>query len=449
LRIVLAAQKTKLCEILFIIILNNSEMKKQLLAMGLITISAFSLKSQIIVDTVSVGNLYVNHKFYSLQNDEQGTQPKDNWDIAIEMNDISSSILANTQKANFAAYKAPYSIANYGTVDTAGISGWPMLYNSDSTWSIGAFNRGANPSNSYDLGWGVYNQTTHFVMGDSCYVVKLSASSYKKLKIVSLISGVYTLEYANIDGSASQTVTVAKSAYTGKNFAYLDMTNNTEFDREPASSTWDLLFGRYTAFVPSGTVTTPYAVVGIMANKGVYVAQLNNVANPSGFVSWPGTYLSPNITTIGHDWKAFNLSTNQWRIVQDTIYLVNDKLKNIWKVRCIGFSGSGTGDFIFSKEKISAVGIADEKGNAFGEMALYPNPASGNAVTLVLSSHIQNVEVSVSVMDVTGKVLSSEKISASEGLNQHQLNTEALSAGVYFVTVQAGSYVSTQKLIKQ
>jgi hypothetical protein len=254
-------------------------MKERLLTIGLITISAFSLKSQIIVDTVSVGNLYANHKFYSLQNDEQGTQPKDNWDIAIETTGFSSAILANTQKPNFAVYKAPYSIANYGTVDTTGISSWPMLYNSDSTWSIGAFNRGADTSNAYDLGWGVYDMSTHYVMGDSCYVLKLSASSYKKLKIVSLINGVYTLEYASINGSSSQTVTIAKSAYASKNFAYLDMTSNTQLDREPASSAWDFQFGRYTAFVQG----MAYPVVGIMANKGVYVAQLNNVANRYAF----------------------------------------------------------------------------------------------------------------------------------------------------------------------
>jgi methionine-rich copper-binding protein CopC len=424
-------------------------MKKQLLALGLIILSASSLKSQIIVDTVSVGAGYINHKFYSLENDEQGIQPKDNWDIAFEVNSISSSILANTQKPNFAVYKAPYSISNYGAVDTSGISTWPILYNSDSTWSIGAFNRGANPANSYDLGWGVYSDVTHFVTGDSCYVVKLSTTSYKKLKIVNLANGVYNLEYANINGSSSQTVTIAKSAYTGKNFAYLDMTSNTQLDREPVSSTWDLMFGRYTAFVQNGPAMSPYGVVGIMANKGVYVAQLNDMTNPSAFAVWPGAYLSPNITAIGHDWKTVNINTGQWAIAADTVYLVNDRLKNIWKVRCTGFGGSGNGNFIFSKEKISAVGIADEKGNAFGEMALYPNPASGNAVTLVLSSRVQSAEVSVSVMDVIGKVSSTEKINTTEGINQHQLNTEALSAGVYFVTVQAGSYVSTQKLIKQ
>ena len=182
---------------------------------------AFTTQAQVVIDTVSVGAGYINQKWYSLQNDEQGTaQSKDNWDIAFEITGASASILVNTQKTNFALYKAPYSISNYATVDTTGISNWPILYNSDTTWAVGALNKGANPSNAYDLGWGVYDINTHIVSGDSCYVIKLSATSYKKIKLVNLSGGIYTFEYANINGTSSQTATVNKSNYTGKNFAY-------------------------------------------------------------------------------------------------------------------------------------------------------------------------------------------------------------------------------------
>lgn len=417
-------------------------MKKQLFALGLTAATALSLNAQVVTGTVSVGASYANHKFYSLENGEVGTQPKDNWDIAFEITGYSSAILANTQKANFAVYKTPYEIADYATVDTAGISSWPILYNSDTTWNVGAFNRGANPANSSDLGWGVYDMNTHYVNGDSCYVVKLSTTVFKKLKIVSLISGVYTFEYANIDGSATQSVTIAKSTYTGKNFVYFDMTGNTAVDREPVSSSWDLQFGRYTAFVP-----TPYPVVGIMANKGVLVAQMNDVANPSTFSNWVGAYLSGHITTIGHDWKTVDINTSQWKVVDDTVYLVRDKLYNIWKMRMIAFGGSSNGNYVFSKEKLSATGIADAKGNTFTEVLVYPNPALSHA-TLMFSSQDQSGDVMVSVSDLTGKVLSTEKINVASGLNQYQLNTAGLSSGVYFISLQAGSYITTQKLIK-
>lgn len=418
-------------------------MKKQLLTISLATAAAFSLQAQVVIDTVSVSAGYINHKYYSLKNDEQGTQLKDNWDIAFEITGFSSAILANTQKANFAVYRAPYSIANYATVDTAGIGSWPMLYNSDTTWTVGAFNRGANLSNPSDLGWGVYDMNTHFVNGDSCFVVKLSASVYKKLKIVSLISGTYTFEYANLNGSSSQVQTIAKTAYPGKNFVYFDMTANAAVDREPVSANWDFVFGRYTAFVPAA-----YPVVGVMANKGVGVAQLNDLPSPSTFNSWPSTPLSSNITIIGHDWKTVDINTSQWKIVGDTIYVVRDKTGNMWKMRFTGFGGSANGNFIFSKEMMSATAIADENGNALTEVAVYPNPSSGNRTTLLFSSDNEVRNLSVSVIDLTGKVISAESVNVESGLNRHQLNTSELSSGVYFISLKAGSYITTQKLIK-
>ena len=38
---------------------------------GILALFTNNLQSQIVVDTVSVGTGYANHKFYSLQNDEQ------------------------------------------------------------------------------------------------------------------------------------------------------------------------------------------------------------------------------------------------------------------------------------------------------------------------------------------------------------------------------------------
>lgn len=424
-------------------------MKKNLLAMGLLALISGNMNSQIVIDTVSVGAGYANHKFYSLQNDEQGTAPKDNWDIGFEITGYSAAILANTQRTSFALYKAPYSIANYASIDTAGITGWKALYNSDETWNIGAFSRGANPSNANDLGWGLYDQSTHYITGDSCYVVKISGSSYKKLKIVSLIGGVYTFEYANINGTSSQTATIAKSSYTGKNFAYYDLTTNAAVDREPVSANWDLMFGSYTAFVASGTITVPYTVTGVLANKGVGIYQYNDVVNPSTDVSWAGNVFSTNISTIGNDWKFFNLNTNQWKLVNDTIYFVGDKLGNIWKMRFTGFGGSSTGNFIFSKEKISATGINDLAGNVVTKFSVYPNPSNGETTTLLFNAEQQVSDVTVSVMDLNGRVISTEKITIENGMNKHVLNTSELNSGVYLVNVNAGGSNSTQKLIKQ
>ncbi len=41
------------------------------------------------------------------------------------------------------------------TIDTSGLSTWPVLYNSTDEWEEGAFN--THSYGSFDYGWGVYN----------------------------------------------------------------------------------------------------------------------------------------------------------------------------------------------------------------------------------------------------------------------------------------------------
>ncbi len=419
-------------------------MKKHVLSLSTLALFTISTQAQVIIDTVSVGAGYINQKYYSLQNDEQGTQAKDNWDIGFEITGYAGTILANTQKANFAVYKTPYSIANYATIDTTGMSSWPLLYNSDQTWDIGAFNRGANPSSSNDLGWGVYDVNTHIITGDSCYVIKLSANSYKKIKFENLSGGIYTFEYANINGTSSQTATINKSTYIGKNFAYYDMTSNAPVDREPVSANWDLTFGRYTAFIP-----TAYPVVGVMSNKGVKVSQADNVASPVTYNTWSAHTLNSNITEIGHDWKYFNLSGNTWWLSQDTVYFVKDKPGNIWKMRFTNFGGSATGNVVFSKEKLSTVGIADVTGNIISKVTVYPNPSNGSNTTLLFSTENEIAKIAIAIMDINGKLISEDTITTNNGINQHILNAASLNSGVYFIQLNAASYKTIQKLIIQ
>lgn len=418
-------------------------MNKTLLSLCLFSAIAFTSRSQTIIDTVSVGAGYANQKWYSLQNDEQGTQSKDNWDIAFEISGYAASILGNVQKTNYAVYKAPYSISQYATIDTAGISTWPMLYNSDSTWAIGAFNRGANPANANDLGWGVYNSSNHIITGDSCYVIKLSNTSYKKIKINDLNGGVYSFDYANIDGSNAQSQSITKSNYTGKNFAYFDLTNNVAVNREPLSANWDLTFVKYISFVPSA-----YGVTGVLSNKGVMVAQADNVGSPSTYNNWQGHSFNSAMNEIGYDWKEINMTTFAWDIKMDTVYFVKAKTGDIWKLRFTKFSGSSTGNFIFSKEKLSSVGLHDLKGT-ISQVSLYPNPSNGNTTTLLFATEVELSNVSVSIIDVAGCIVSTESISVDTGLNQYQLNTGLLNRGVYFIRLNAGTNTITQKLIKQ
>lgn len=388
------------------------------------------------IDTVSTGAGYANQVWYSLANDEQGSAPKTNWDIAFDATPFGAALLANTITGTTVWVYAAGDTADWSTLDTAGLSTWTKYYNSDTTWSIGAFNQGA--SSTFDMGWGIYSSITHYVTGDSIYVVKLANNTYRKLWIMQLANGAYQFRYATLDNSSDQIVSLDKINYPGKNFAYYSMQNNAALDREPVNTNWDLQFSQYTAFIPS-----PYTVTGVISNIGVTVAQAMPVNVNTTL--WTNYSFVTAINEIGYDWKTLNMSTFTFDITDSLVYFVQTQTGDIWKVIFTGFGGSANGNYIFSKELISLAGTSEQEQASFIE--IYPNPANENA-TITYSTKA-NEEVLITVTDLTGKIYYQQQQSDNAGLQQCALSTSEWATGMYIVTLQSEGKVQSKKLIVQ
>ena len=306
-------------------------MKKSVLLIAVFCCALFT-QAQVIIDTVSLGPGYANQKWYSLQNDEQGSAPKDNWDLAFDVSGFGTSIHINSITGNMLWTYPHGAIDAWTTVDTIGITTWLPKYNSDTSWGLGALDKGQVPTNGNDVGWGIYNSITHTIAGDSLFIIKLSTGAYKKLAIQNLAGGGYNFEYADINGSNSHTHFIQKSNFTDKNFGYYSIINNAELNREPVTSAnWDILFTQYTAFIPS-----PYTVAGVLSNKGVEVVQVNDINDINTYSNWPAHAFSSDISTIGYDWKSF---AGTWNIEDSLVYFVKSKTGDIWKMIYSGFTG--------------------------------------------------------------------------------------------------------------
>lgn len=396
-----------------------------------------------IQDTVSTGAAYANDIWYSLQNDNQGSQPRAGWDLAFEANGYTTAILINSGNG-VELYQTNLTASDFSVaINPSSVSSMPKRYNTDTSWAYGAFNL---PSTSqYDLGWGVYNPTTHIVSGDSVYVMKLANGTYKKVLIENLNGGTYTFRYDDLGGTGNGTsVSVAKSGYATKNFGYYSIQNGQALDREPATASWDLLFTKYTAFIPAA-----YGVTGVLQNKGVLVQQANDIANPATSVPASAAF-SQEMNTIGYDWKSYNMSTNSYGVGADTVYFVKDKAGNTWRLQFTGFGGSSTGNYMFSKTMLSsATGIHDEEGNSLGSLALYPNPANGESVNIVFSMQQTSGLPSVSVYGLDGRLVKAARIEQFNAgqLNQCQLGLQGLSAGIYTVKLEVAGSAITKKLV--
>ncbi len=247
-------------------------MKKQLLITAL-SLTALSTSAQVIVDTVTMGTGYANQIWYSLPGDERGSQPKNNWDLAFQTSgSMGSSIMMNHSGGGTIWAYPKAAKAGWSTVDTTGLSTWVPQYNMETAW-VGALGRYANPTDAFDLGWGIYDMGTHYVNGDSIYIVKTQTGNFKKLIIDKLASGTYTFTYANLNGSDETTSTLAKSAYSTKMWGYFNLDTKAAIDREPNKVAWDMVFGQYATGDYASMGMPGYTVTGVLVNDTLKVAK--------------------------------------------------------------------------------------------------------------------------------------------------------------------------------
>lgn len=413
-------------------------MKRILLGLSGVLCSA-GIMAQAYTDTVSIGAGYANQVWYSLENGTAGSAPKSEWDLAFEANGFSTAIRLNGVIGN-ALWQYPNGdTADWENIDTSGINTWPQLYDSDTSWALGAFNVNADPQNSFDLGWGIYNLNTHHVTGDSIYIFKTASGDFKKLWIVSLANGVYTFRLADLDGNNALERTLNKGDFPDKGFAYYSITNDVTLDREPIAQNWDLLFTQYAALIPG---FGGYPSTGILQNAGVSAAKVYPVNDPETYTDHGSATFETRINTIGYGWKSFDFTTNDWLIADSTVYFVKVHNGDIWKLVMQDFGGSANGDYVFSKELVdqgTGVGSLAEGASFF----LYPTPATAQ-VTVVYDA--QKAGARLDVYTMNGVLVKTSTLNG-DGFAGYTLDISDLEAGIYLVTLRGQNTTVTQKLI--
>ncbi len=445
-------------------------MKKSILLSGLALATFTAMAQTTITDTVSMGAGYANNVWYSLENDEQGSAPIDNWDIALvpsgsPSNPLITSIFLNPKKgaANLSLYAVPGSTrADFSTIDTTGLSTWTALYNSDTSWALGAFNQTA--AGHPDYGWGSYT-ASHNIEGNKIFIIKYSTggmgapvtNEYKKLYIdLKTVAEEYTIVYDDLDNSDSTSTTFSFTNDKSKNFIYFSLTDKQKVDREPEAAKWDLLFTQYvSSSEPYGsTQALNQTVGGILHNAGVEVAQANNVKQDD-YVDYDAETFSSHINTIGFDWKDLDYAAMPpaWIIEDSVVYFVKSVDKDIWKVVLTGFDGTTSGSFIFNKTLLYEYvepndNVNDINGN-IASVALYPNPAAGQQVTLIYSFNNEVSDARVILSDMAGRMVRNESLNTVNGLHQHTISTSGLNAGIYIVNLVTDKGNTQQKLIVQ
>ena len=384
---------------------------------------------EVIYDSVVLGEGNANMSFYSLANGELAQVPLADWHIALDVRAMGSTARIN---GGLGLKLYPYgSLAEWDNVDlTTWVPGEPYR-NNQTDWSNAAFSQGGD--GMFDLGWGVYDVVTHIVTSDVMYLVQLPDQSWKKLALLSLSSGVYDVQFANLDGTDFFNVSVNKADYDGQLFAYCNLLTGSVEDLEPTEP-WDIAFFTYEDEVASGTY---YPVTGGLIHPNVAVQQMEGLADPFLDGSYSFDSFSAETNAIGHDWKSF-VPGQGYSIEAERCYFVADSYGDVWRMVFTGFGGSATGEINFGL--LEAGTIANSVAEAPVEsVRFYPNPlASGQPLTVTTERAAR-----VRIFAVSGAQIIDEQV-----IGLVQLNLPELTSGLYIVEMtEANGTRHTQQLI--
>ncbi len=418
-----------------------------------------SVSTAQVKDTVSMGPGYSNMVWYDIENDVETKLPATTWDISIGMRAFDAAIGVNANNSTITYYQPVNTIANWASVVAADTSKLlKPIYNNDSSFTVGAFNSTSLDGNVFDYGWGNYGQATRNVKGDSVYILKTIKGDWKKIAFISLnYDTMYTIKYANLDGTNEKNLDIKKKDYPKKNFIYLSISDDKILNPEPDNDKWDLLFTKYhgLALDPTGKYQN-YTLTGVLQNtvvvneRGVNRSIGATVAEIYGKdltkETFDTTKLRPEINVIGTDWKLFNQQTNQWTVSDTTTFFIKNRNRKTIKVNFSGFGGATTGNFIFNKKTLFRTSTKDVYSGA-ESLSIYPNPSNGNDLTVVYDLGKNTQKADFQLVTLTGQTIYSQKVQNTEGVQQFTLPQLNLASGMYFAVMQWNGKSAIQKVI--
>lgn len=409
-----------------------------------------SLHAQMQFDQFAAGASYSEQTYYRISDGSSTSVDHTVWDIAFSVQPQQLGIFINEAVATSMSTPLPETelyLTTSTEFETADTSGMQRILNQEINWEGGAFNHVRNEADPFDFGWGSYNVSNHQVIGSRIFVIHLRNGAFKKLMIESLISGVYSFKYANLDGSDEVTETIAKADFSEKTLVYYSIENQEILDLEPVQ--WDLLFTRYYTTLDDGNGgALDYLVTGILSNAGVQIAQADNIDPETVQFTDFENSLTDTLTQIGHDWKFFDLATFQWGIVPNRVYFVQTEDAEVWQLQFFDFEGSSTGVATIGKTFVTTVTSNEEISAQTIEWKVFPNPARSD-IQFQLSLNAPQNQAQATLFNAMGQLIWQEPISVQQGLNTYSWAVDHLPKGRYHLQVQLQTETIQETIIIQ
>ena len=410
----------------------------------------FSIENEIVL-----GPNYENDVWFSLTDGIVKEEPTNNWDIGFQTYlSQNAGIIINSAKGVM-LYVVEGSDGDSwdNPVDTNGMSSsWVKGYNSIETWNVGAFNLGKEGfETGGDYGWGSYNMATHAIAGNKVFIIKLNNTTFKKIMIESLLSGVYTFLVANLDGSNEASVKVKKSDYLNNLYAYVDLSDNSIIGREPAFVSWDLVFSKYTDLIDMGDGSfAAYTVTGVRTHPLQRTAVVTGVPTNQAYAPIINDMnYSTVITSIGSSWKKYNSSTSSYSIVDSVSYFVtldmnNEINPNISKIVFKSFEGSSTGKIVFDLSGNETTVNED----LLKSLNVFPSIVDKSSnVNIDLGDYKNQSLKTIKLFNTAGNLVKNISSLQDFSAGKFDISLEELSSGMYYMVFEFENTNLMKKII--
>lgn len=266
---------------------------------------------------VELGGNYANQIYYDLETNSVLRQNnREVWDLAFEAGDNGFHILLNESRIMAAALSNETDITAL-TSDAGLTYTWDFhTGNLDST-AIGDW-QSLGKVYAIDLGTGLSGANL----------------GKKKLKVISVNTTEYQIQFADLNSSTIQTFTIPKSTTAG--FTYFSMSGSGSLkDIEPDKGTWDLVF---TAYCHVFDIHTPYSVVGVLSNRyGVKVQEVSVPFDEMKYSDIVESTFEDRINVIGYDWKTYNFDNGTYVVNSNRTFVVKTVLGRYYKLRFVDY----------------------------------------------------------------------------------------------------------------
>jgi len=143
---------------------------------------------------------------------------------------------------------------------------------------------------------------------------------------------------------------------------------------------------------------------------------------------------SPEINTIGYDWKTFDMGTFTYILDDSTSYFVKNNAGDVYK---IGFRSYGAGKSVFAVTLSSTISVNEIETIS---AKAYPNPTT-DYITVDLGS-LENADFRV--INLAGQTVNSGSVQSGQ-----RIAMNGQQPGMYLVQLTSGNRVSTLRIIVQ